>query len=174
MFNGIIFYTGVVKNIKKNKESIYIGIQTKLNLNRKDLGTSISCDGVCLTVEKKLKLNQIINLEKSLSFGQNVSGHFIQGHVDTVAKIEKIRIIDKTWIIKFKILNKKLKRFLVEKASISINGVSLTLSRVYQNFFEINIIPHTLKLTNLRDLKVNKLVNVELDILSKYMYKYHN
>ena len=195
MFNGIIFNTGIVKNIKKNKESTYIEIQTKINFKRKDLGSSISCDGVCLTIEKiiknkicfyisketlmrsnfkKLKLNQKINLEKSLYFGQNVSGHFIQGHVDTVAKIKKIRIIDRTWVIKFKILNKKLNKFLVDKASISINGVSLTLSKVNKNFFEINIIPHTLKLTNLKDLKVNKLVNVELDILSKYIHKYSN
>ena len=103
-----------------------------------------------------------------------MSGHFIQGHVDTVAKIKKIRIIDRTWVIKFKILNKKLNKFLIDKASISINGVSLTLSKVNKNFFEINIIPHTLKLTNLKDLKVNKLVNVELDILSKYIHKYSN
>ncbi len=77
-------------------------------------------------------------------------------------------------MINFKILDKKLKKFLIEKASISINGVSLTISKVYQNSFEITVIPHTLKLTNLKDLKVNSLVNVELDILSKYIYKYSN
>ena len=193
MFNGIIFNTGKVKNITKNKKSTYIGIQTKINLSQKDLGISICCDGVCLTVEKiyknkiffyisnetlkrsnfkTLKLNQEINLEKSITFGQSVSGHFIQGHVDTVAKIKKIKFVDKTWLIKFKILDKRLNKFLIEKASISINGVSLTISKIYKNFFEINIIPHTLKLTNLKNLKVNCLVNVELDIFSKYMYKY--
>ena len=119
-----------------------------------------------------IKLNQKINLEKSLTFGQKVSGHFIQGHVDTVAKIKKINFIDKAWVIKLKILDKKLNKFLTEKASISINGVSLTISKIYQNLFEINVIPHTLKLTNLKNLKVNYLVNVELDILSKYIYKY--
>ena len=111
-------------------------------------------------------------MEKSIVFGQNISGHFTQGHIDTVAKIKKIRIIDKAWLIKFQILNKKLNKYLMEKASISINGVSLTISKVYQNFFEINIIPHTLKLTNLRALKTNSLVNVELDIFIKYIYKY--
>ena len=123
---------------------------------------------------KYLKLNQIINLEKSLSFGKSISGHFIQGHVDTVAKIRKIKIIDKAWIINIKILDKTLNKFLMEKASISINGVSLTISKIYQNSFEITVIPHTLKLTNLKNLKANSLVNVELDIFSKYIYKYSN
>ena len=123
---------------------------------------------------KYLKINQIINLEKSLVFGQKISGHFTQGHVDTVAKTLKIRLIDKTWLIKFRILDKKLIKFLTEKASISINGISLTVSKIYGNFFEINVIPHTLKLTNLNSLKKNMLVNVELDILSKYIYKYSN
>ena len=195
MFNGIIFKTGVVKVIKKSKNSIYVGILTKINFKKKEIGSSIACDGVCLTLVKiqknliffyisnetliksnfkNLKLNQIINLEKSLIFGQNISGHFTQGHVDSVAKIKKILFIDKTWLIKFEILNKKLNKFLTEKASISVNGVSLTISKVYQNYFEINVIPHTLKLTNLKSLKVNSIVNVELDIMSKYMYKYSN
>ena len=113
-------------------------------------------------------------MEKSLLFGKSISGHFIQGHVDTVAKIKKIMIIDKAWMMNFEILDKRLNKFLIEKASISINGVSLTISRIFQNSFEISVIPHTLKLTNLKDLKVNSLVNVELDILSKYIYKYSN
>jgi len=195
MFNGIIFKTGVVKVIKKSKNSIYVGILTKINFKKKEIGSSIACDGVCLTLVKiqknliffyisnetliksnfkNLKLNQIVNLEKSLIFGQNISGHFTQGHVDSVAKIKKILFIDKTWLIKFEILNKKLNKFLTEKASISVNGVSLTISKVYQNYFEINVIPHTLKLTNLKSLKINSIVNVELDIMSKYIYKYSN
>ena len=195
MFNGVIFKTGKVKNITKKKNSIYVEIQSNINLNKKDLGSSICCDGVCLTVEKirgnkiffyisnetlkrsnfkTLRLNQIINLEKSLSFGKSISGHFIQGHVDTVAKIKNIKFIDKAWKINLKILDKKLSKFLIEKASISINGVSLTISKVYQNSFEITVIPHTLKLTNLKNFKVNNLANVELDIFSKYIYKYSN
>ena len=193
MFNGIIFSTGKVKNITKKSNSIYVEIQTNINLTKKDLGASICCDGVCLTVEKilknkiffyisnetlkrsnfnTLKINQIINLEKSLSFGKNISGHFIQGHVDTVAKIKKIKFIDKAWMLNLEILDKRLNKFLMEKASISINGVSLTISKVYQNSFEITVIPHTLKLTNLKNFKVNSLANVELDIFSKYIYKY--
>ena len=195
MFNGIILNTGIVRNITRKKKSTYVEIQTNINIKKKDIGSSICCDGVCLTVEKvfknkiffyisnetlkrsnfkSLKLNQIVNLEKSLLFGKSISGHFIQGHVDTVAKIKKIMIIDKAWMMNFEILDKRLNKFLIEKASISINGVSLTISRVFQNSFEISVIPHTLKLTNLKDLKVKSLVNVELDILSKYIYKYSN
>ena len=193
MFNGIIFNTGIIKSLKKNKNSIYVGIQSKIRLKKNELGSSISCDGVCLTVEKifkdiiyfyissetlkrshfkNIKINQKINLEKSLTYGVKVSGHFTQGHVDTVAKIKSIKLLDKTWIIRFKILDKKFNKFLVEKASISINGISLTISKVFLNSFEINVIPHTLRLTNLKNLKPNNLVNVELDILSKYMYKF--
>ncbi len=195
MFNGIIFNTGIVRFIKKTKNSAYIGIKSNLKFKKKDIGSSVCCDGVCLTITKisnnliyfyisdetlkrsnfkSVKLNQIINLEKSLFFGQTISGHFTQGHVDTVAVIKKISFIDKSWLIKFDINDKRLKKFLIEKASISLNGVSLTISKVYQNFFEVNIIPHTLKLTNLKNLKVNNSVNVELDILSKYLYKYSN
>ena len=113
-------------------------------------------------------------MEKSLSFGESISGHFIQGHVDSVAKIKKIKFIDKAWTMNLKILDKRLNKFLIEKASISINGVSLTISKVNQNSLDITIIPHTLKLTNLKNLKVGSVANVELDIFSKYIYKYSN
>ena len=153
MFNGIIFNTGRVKNIKKNSQSIYVGVQSKINFTNKDLGSSICCNGVCLTIDKikkntiffyisnetlkrsnfkNIKLNQIINLEKSLLYGHSISGHFIQGHVDSVAKIKNIKFVDKSWIIKFEILDKRLNKFLSEKASISINGVSLTISKIYK------------------------------------------
>ena len=195
MFNGIIFNTGKIKSIRKNNNSIYIAINTKLKFSQKDIGSSVSCNGVCLTIIKikknlinfyisgetlrrsnfkLIKINQTINLEKSLSYGQKISGHFSQGHVDTIAKIQKIRFYDKTWLLKLKIKDNKLKKFIVEKASISINGVSLTISKVNNNYFEINVIPHTLKLTNLKNLKTNDIVNVELDIFSKYIYKYSN
>ena len=194
MFNGIIFKTGKIKIIKKNKKSLYVGLENALKLNKTDLGSSVSCNGVCLTVSKiqknlvffyisietlrrsnfrYLKINQLVNLENSLVYGQKISGHFTQGHVDTVAEVLKIDVIDKSWVIKFKIREKKLLNFLEEKASISINGVSLTISNVSKNYFSINIIPHTLKLTNLKNLKVKDFVNVELDIFGKYMYKYN-
>ena len=194
MFNGIIFNTGKVQIIEKNKNNLLIGIKSILKFKRNEIGSSISCDGVCLTLAKiskgliffyissetikrsnfyKIKTGQIINLEKSLTYGQRISGHFTQGHVDTTAKILNINIIGKAWEIKLVLKNKKFLKFLEEKASISINGVSLTISKVSNNFFYLNIIPHTLKLTNLKNLKLNDAVNVELDIFGKYMYKYN-
>ena len=195
MFNGIIYNTGTIHSVNKTKNSLFIGIKSKLRFNTREIGSSVCCDGVCLTLVKIkkniiyfyisnqtlirshfkfLKKDHIINLEKSISYGQKISGHFTQGHVDSVAKIQKIKIIDKTWIINFQFLNQSLSKFLIEKASISINGVSLTISKVIKNSFEINIIPHTLKLTNLQNLKNKSFVNVELDIFSKYIHKYFN
>jgi len=195
MFNGIIYNTGNIKYTKKTKKSKLIGIKTSLKFTKNDIGSSINCNGVCLTLTKiskgliffyvsnetmnrsnfkKAKYNQIINLEKSLIYGQKISGHFIQGHVDTTAKVLSIVLIDKSWVLKLKIQNKNNYKYLEEKASIAINGVSLTISKVSKNFFVLNIIPHTLKLTNLKNLKVNDLVNVELDIFGKYIYKYTN
>ena len=195
MFNGIIFNTGKVKTVVKNSKSFFIEITSKIKISKKDIGSSISCNGVCLTVVKViknsiffyiskeslersnlkfLKINEIINIEPSVSYGQKLSGHFIQGHVDTTAKVNKIKFIDKTWLINFTIRDQRLKKYLVEKASISINGISLTISKVAKKNFEINVIPHTLKLTNLSKLKINDMVNVELDIFAKYIYKYSN
>ena len=195
MFNGIIYNTGKIYSIDKTKNSLLIGIKTKLKFKQSEIGSSICCDGVCLTlinIKKNiiffyvsnetlnrsnfrlLKVNQIINLEKSILYGKKISGHFTQGHVDVVAKIKNIEIDGKTWIIKFQILDKNLTKFLMEKASISINGVSLTISKVIKNFFIVNIIPHTLKLTNLKNLKIKSLVNIELDIFSKYIQKFTN
>lgn len=195
MFNGIIFNSGKVKTIKRNKKSILIGIESDLVFKKKDIGSSICCDGVCLTLVKVIKkiiyfyisnetikrsnfknckIGKVVNIEKSLKYGQEISGHFTQGHVDTTAKIKNISLIDKTWKLKLQILNGHFHKFLMEKASISINGVSLTISKTFKNNFELNIIPHTLGLTNLKKLKINDIVNVELDIFGKYMYKYKN
>ena len=193
MFNGIIYSTGIIREIFKKKKSLFIGIKSNLKFRQNEIGSSVNCNGVCLTLTKiqkniiyfyisnetidrsnfkKTKIGQVINLEKSLIYGQKISGHFTQGHVDTTAKIKKISIIDNSWSIKLEIQNKKFMKFLEEKASVSINGVSLTISKVYKKDFQLNIIPHTLKLTNLKFLKVNDLVNVELDIFGKYIYKY--
>tara|TARA_B100000676_G_C17579058_1_gene581104 strand:- start:13 stop:600 length:588 start_codon:yes stop_codon:yes gene_type:complete len=195
MFNGIIFYTGIIKSIKKEKKSFLISIKSNLKLGSKDIGSSICCDGVCLTLSKiesgliffyisnetlkrstfsNVRIGKIVNLEKSLVFGQKISGHFVQGHVDAVAKIKRISFIDKSWFLRLKLLKKSLNKFLEEKASITINGVSLTISKVSKDYFDLNIIPHTLKLTNLKNLKTNDIVNVELDIFGKYIYKYNH
>ena len=196
MFNGIIYNKGIIKSIRKNPKyvsgSLVIEINSSIKFKKSDIGESVCCDGVCLTlirIKKKsflfylsketlkrsnfkyAKVGKPINLEKSLLNGQKISGHYVQGHVDSTAKIKKINIIDKTWIIKLELQNKKLYKYLIEKASIAINGVSLTLSKVGKKYFEINVIPHTLKLTNLDNLKRNDIVNVELDIFGKYIHK---
>ena len=193
MFNGIIFNKGTIKNIKKNTRSILIGIKSNLKIKKEELGSSISCNGVCLTLVKidkkiiyfyisietirrsnfsKIKIGDEVNLEKSLVYGQKISGHFTQGHVDTTAKVKKILLVDNSWILKLEFKNKKLIKYLEEKASISINGVSLTISKISNKNIILNIIPHTLKLTNLKNLRLNDTVNVELDIFGKYIYKY--
>ena len=193
MFNGIIFNIGVLRSITRNKNSIIISIQSNLKFTNKEIGSSVSCNGVCLTLEKikgnlisfylsdetlkrsnfkYIKIGQLINLEKSLKFGQYISGNFSQGHVDTIAKIQSIRIIDKSWSLILELKNKSQQKFLEEKASITINGVSLTISKVKKKNFQLNIIPHTLKLTNLQYLKKNDFVNVELDIFGKYINKF--
>jgi len=195
MFNGIIYNQGVINSIQKNKKNILLSIQTNLKLKKKDIGSSISCDGVCLTVIsikkrilsfyisketlirsnfKNLNVGSFINLEKSLSFGDNISGHFVQGHVDTTAKILNLKKEDKTWIFNFQILRKDIREDLVEKGSICINGVSLTISKISQKGFEVNVIPHTLNQTNLIKLTKGKYVNVEIDIFSKYIKKMNN
>ena len=196
MFNGIIYNQGIIKGIKKNPRyisgSLVIEIASNIKFKKSDIGESVCCDGVCLTlirIKKKsflfylsketikrsnfkhAEIGKIINIEKSLLHGQKISGHYVQGHVDSTAKIKNIVLADKSWVIKLELKNRKLYKYLIEKASITINGVSLTLSKVTKGYFEINVIPHTLKLTNLRNLKTKDIVNVELDIFGKYILK---
>ena len=194
MFNGIIFNQGKIKKIINRKKGSNIFLKSKLKLSKKDLGVSICCDGVCLTLISlqnrllefylsketikrskfnKINLNDNINLELPLKYGQKISGHVCQGHVDTTAKVKKISLVDKSYIYEF-LIPKKFQKYLIEKASILINGVSLTISKVTNSGFQIWAIPHTLKLTNLKDLKKNDIVNIEVDILSKYVKKFIN
>ena len=189
MFNGIIFNKGIVKKFLKRPKGINIFIQSNIKLTKKDVGVSISCDGVCLTLISTknkimefylsnetikrskfrfLKINEQINLELPLKYGQKISGHICQGHVDTVGKIKNIKKIDKSYLFDFGIPAKERKN-IIEKASICINGISLTISKVTKKGFQIWIIPHTFKLTNLSKLNQNDLVNIEIDILSKYV-----
>ena len=194
MFNGIIHNQGKVKKINKRKQGINLFIFSNLKVSKKDLGMSISCDGVCLTlinINKKImefylsnetlnkskfkiiKIGDTINIEKPIKFGSQISGHITQGHVDCVGKISSIKKIDKSYLFTFSV-NSKERKNLIKKASISINGISLTISKVTRKGFQVWIIPHTLKLTNLSKSKINDLVNLEIDILSKYVRNYFN
>ena len=198
MFNGIVYNQGLIKSLRKSpryvKGSLVIEIRSNINFKKEDIGESVCCDGVCLTlirIKKKsflfylsketlkrsnfknTKVGKFINIEKALYYGKKISGHYIQGHVDTTAKVKSIKIIDKSWITTFS-LEKKHKKLIVEKGSISINGVSLTVSKLQTKSFQVTIIPHTLKLTNLIKLKVNDTVNIEFDMIGKYLNKIHN
>ena len=121
---------------------------------------------------KNLKIGQQINLELPLKYGQDISGHICQGHVDCTSLLKKIKKVGKSIVFEFKIEN-KFSKYLIPKASILINGVSLTISKIKGSYFQIWCIPHTLKLTNLSNLKVNDIVNIEIDILSKYVKKFY-
>jgi riboflavin synthase len=189
MFNGIIFNKGSVIKILKRPKGLNIFVKSDINLTKKDIGVSVSCDGVCLTLItikqkimefylsnetikrskfKYLKKNELINLELPLKYGQKISGHICQGHVDTIGKVLSVKKIDKSYLFDFSISLKE-KKNIIEKASISINGISLTISKVTKKGFQIWVIPHTLKLTNLSKVKKGSLVNIEIDILSKYV-----
>ena len=189
MFNGIIKNTGIINRLYKKNNDCLLYILSKIKFTKKEIGSSISCSGACLTLEKynknlskfyisKETLNKtifklskkgdIINLEKPLKYGERISGHFVQGHVDTTALVNTINFIGKSWLINFKLSN-KFKKYLVPKGSITINGVSLTIAKILKHGFQIVIIPQTLRLTNLIYLKEKDLVNVEFDVLGKYI-----
>jgi riboflavin synthase len=122
---------------------------------------------------KFLKINDKINLELPLKFGQKISGHICQGHIDSVGIIQTIKKIDKSYLFDFELV-KKERANLIDKASICINGISLTISKITKKGFQVWVIPHTFKLTNLSSLKKTSLVNIEIDILSKYVRNYFN
>ena len=193
MFNGIVYNQGIIKSIRKSPKyvrgSLVIEVASNISFKKSDIGESVCCDGVCLTlirIKKKSflfylsketlnrsnfqysKVGKSINIEKSLYHGKKISGHYIQGHVDTTSLVKSIKIIDRSWNVNFKI-NKNYRKFIVEKGSISVNGVSLTVSKVRTNEFQITIIPHTLKLTNLINLKIGDRVNIEFDLIGKYL-----
>jgi len=194
MFNGIIYNQGTVVKILKRPKGLNIFVKSDLKLKSKDIGLSIACDGVCLTlisykskimefylsnetiIRSKfnfLKIKDIINLELPLKYGTKISGHICQGHVDCVGKVLVIRKIDKSYLFDFEV-PKKERKHLILKASICVNGISLTISKVTRKGFEIWVIPHTYNETNLSVLTKKSLVNIEIDILSKYVRNYFN
>ena len=196
MFTGIIKNIGTIKTLTKKNNGYFLSVISNLNFTKKDIGTSISCSGVCLTLTKikknnkknelffylskhtvltsafkYLKSGDIINLEKSMKYGDEFAGHFVQGHVDTTIKVLNINTNNsKSWTIFFNIPI-KFKKFLIEKGSIGINGVSLTIAQIFANKFKVVIIPHTLQNTNLLKLKKNNYVNVEIDLIAKTLLK---
>jgi riboflavin synthase len=194
MFNGIIYNQGTVTKIIKRPKGLNVFVRSNLKVFKGDMGLSVACDGVCLTlisfksklmefylsketlVRSKfqyLKKKDVINLELPLIYGTKISGHICQGHVDTTAKVISIKKVDKSYLFEFEVPMKERKN-LIEKASICVNGISLTISKVSKKGFQIWVIPHTYNKTNLSTVKKNDLVNIEIDILSKYVRNYFN
>ena len=191
MFTGIIKNKGKVVSIVKKDKGYEFKISSNLIFSKKNIGTSISINGVCLTLAKflnknlfffisystfqitnfkYLKKNSTINLEKSLKFGDEIAGHFVQGHIDTVGKVISLKKLAKTWTFLIKV-ESKFSHLLVDKGSITIDGISLTIVKSLKNQFTLVVIPHTLKLTNIISLKTGDVVNVEFDIVIKYLSK---
>ena len=192
MFSGIIENKGFVLRFEKQKD---FRLVLDTNLKYKDIkkGSSVCCNGICLTViskKKKKKYTQLsfdvsqepincsnfnvikkgdeINIEKSLRVGDEISGHFVFGHVDDTSKLISIKKVGDSHEIKLEI-SKKIKKYIAKKGSVSLNGISLTVNQVKNNFIVLNIIPFTWLNTNLKGLKIGDRINLEVDMLARYV-----
>ena len=192
MFTGIIEALGKVSAVKNSGKSSLIDILIK-NTNY-SLGDSICVNGVCLTIDniendkysftispetnqrtnlKYLSNNQEVNIETSLTINKLISGHLVQGHVDGIVKIIKIQEIDASWNIRFQI-EPGLSKYIIKKGSVTLDGVSLTVNDVSNLEFSVMIIPHTYQNTIFKTYVVGDEVNIELDMLAKYIEKLGN
>ena len=192
MFSGIIKSLGVVDSIRTNGTSLRIGISSDIS-GELIIDQSISHDGICLTIvavdEKKglyevdvvmetlskttfqfLKEGQVINLEKSITPTTLLDGHIVQGHVDTFLKCIHIEDKHGSWNMKFN-LPKEFASLVIPRGSICLNGVSLTVANLFDDSFEVAIIPYTYDHTNFRSLQEGDYVNVEFDLIGKYLLR---
>ena len=198
MFTGIVSHLGKIENINHLDDwEICISISKEKNLNVAPfnesliVGASISCSGICLTL-KKIKDNflffdvsnetasktnflswvvgSFVNIERSLKVGEEIGGHFVYGHVDTTALINEIQKIEGSYKLMFE-LDNSFSKFLASKGSVTIDGVSLTVNDVEQNTFCVNIIPFTWSNTCFSSYKEGSTVNIEIDILARYLEK---
>ena len=196
MFTGIVSHLGKINQISHpNDWELLVDVMNTNNLgndfkiNSIDIGASISCSGICLTLKKisnntlffdvseetkektnfsTWKVGSLINLERSLKVGDELGGHFVYGHVDTTAIIKYIKNINGSYKITFNI-NEDFSKYFAPKGSVSVDGVSLTVNDVGKDFFSVNIIPHTWLNTSFKNYVVGTLVNIEFDILVRYL-----
>ena len=190
MFTGIIVATGRVTTLAETSGDLELGVDAAaLDLHRIAVGDSVSVQGVCLTVTRKegtrfyadvsretmakTTLGAIgpgskVNLEPSLRAGEPLGGHLVSGHVDAVGKLRILTQDARSWRMEFE-LPVSLMRFVASKGSICVNGVSLTVNNVAGCRFDVNIIPHTLEVTMLGELKVDDGVNIEIDVIARYL-----
>ena len=191
MFTGIIQSVGQVSAIAPNasgdwKLSIAVG---KLDMSDVALGDSIAVNGVCLTVVsmtaksfvadvsnetlkvsafKQLSVGSLVNLEKALRLADRLGGHMVSGHVDAVGHVKSIDVDGASWRYTFA-MPKDIAHYVAHKGSITINGVSLTVNSVEAESFSVNLVPHTLQETNLDELAVGSVVNLEVDVIARYL-----
>ena len=196
MFTGIVSHIGIVNKISHPDDwELSVNVindnnsDNDFNINSIAIGASISCSGICLTLKKVLnktlffdvsdetrektnfsnwKVGSLINLEKSLKVGDELGGHFVYGHVDTTAEIRSIEKINGSYKITLSI-NRKFLKYFASKGSVSIDGVSLTVNDVDKDFFTVNIIPYTWTHTSFKNYNVGTVVNIEIDILARYL-----
>lgn len=190
MFTGIIREVGEVKEISEQKGNILLVISAKEILENKKVGDSIAVDGVCTTIVdlskddfsvelmpetlKKTNLGEKkvgskVNLESPLKLSDNIGGHLVLGHIDEIGEVVKIKNEgegSKVLMIKFPLI---LAKFLALKGSVAVNGVSLTISDLQTDTFSVSLIPHTLENTNLGDLQAGGKVNLEIDMIARYL-----
>jgi riboflavin synthase len=190
MFTGIIQSKGSIKEIFSSSDGARLKINTHaLDLSDNNVGDSIAVDGVCLTVTEltessftadvsnetltcttfsALKQGKNVNLERSLRVNQGIDGHLVSGHVDGIGAVNSIEKDGDSVRIKIEVQGDIIK-YIAKKGSICINGVSLTVNSVENNFFDVNIVPHTLSATTLGDLSLQSNVNIEIDQIARYV-----
>ncbi len=192
MFTGIIESLGKVTNVKVDRGNIDFTIESEIS-NELKIDQSVSHNGVCLTVTetsdnthtvtavketleksslKSFSVNDLINLERAMKLGERLDGHLVQGHVDGVAKCISVSVNDGSWIYKFE-FDIKNEMLLIEKGSICINGVSLTVFDIAENTFKVTIIPYTHENTSFKKLKEGDIVNIEFDMIGKYLARFN-
>ena len=189
MFTGIIENLSEIKEINKEGDNLSISLISKIT-NELKIDQSLSHNGVCLTVVdindniykvtaiketilkssiKNWRIGDIINIERAMKLGDRLDGHMVQGHVDQTATCTKISEENGSWYFYFEY--QKSSNLTIEKGSISINGVSLTIVESMDNGFSVAIIPYTYDNTNFKNIKVGDLVNIEFDMIGKYIHK---
>jgi len=191
MFTGIIEEIGKIEKITPIAGGFTIRIKAEKVIKDLAVNDSVCIDGVCLTVTKKengafwadavgatlekttfnkIKADTFVNLERSVRLSDRLGGHLVQGHVNGIGTISEIKKLGENYLVKI-IVPEDLERYLIKEGSIAISGISLTIADVTKNEISLSIIPHTWQNTNLRDKEVNDKVNVEIDILAKYVEK---
>lgn len=189
MFTGIIENLSEIKEINKEGDNLSISLISEIT-NELKIDQSLSHNGVCLTVVdindniykvtaiketilkssiKNWRIGDIINIERAMKLGDRLDGHMVQGHVDQTATCTKISEENGSWYFYFEY--EKSSNLTIEKGSISINGVSLTIVESMDNGFSVAIIPYTYDNTNFKNIKVGDLVNIEFDMIGKYIHK---